>query len=641
MMKSKILTLLFLSMLPLGVSAKVELRSYMTDSMVMQRNSDFPLAGRAAGKSVAITPSWNGKTIKTKVTKDGSFSTTVKVPEAGGPFSIDFTDDDGTTSLRDVWSGEVWLCSGQSNMEMPVSGWGKVNDWENELLRADYPEVRLLQIARKKSFAPQSEVEVTMGGWRTANSSTVGEFSSIAYFYARQMARELGMHVGVIDCSWGGTPAEAWMSASDVASVAGFEKEIAVLEAGHGDYKETVKAHCRTVDEWLADIDRDTPDFSLSRIYANAKDVSVPGTIENSFGNLDGFFCLQREIEITPEMTGKPLVLNLGMIDDRDITYFNGTEIGRTDGHLVERHYTVPGELVKAGKAVISVRVIDFGGEAGIMGDAREINAVSGDTTTPLAGDWKCTYLASLDKFTRYPGYIDIESPKFPSVLYNVMVYPLKDMPVKGVLWYQGCDNVGRDRQYSQLFKTLIQEWRLLRNQPEMPFYFMQLAGFLAPQAMQPDSEWAALRQAQAEALTLSNTAMATAIDIGNPWDIHPKNKQEAARRFALLALRDAYGRHDVVATSPSVTGCEFNGNEAKISYDNDIWIDGSAPKGFIVRTDSGIWEIPKAECHNQTITLSATGGNIEEIKYNWADYPNGNLRGNEGLPVLPINLKK
>lgn len=639
-MRSYILILLCVLTLPICVSAKVELRSYMTDSMVMQRNSDFLLAGKAAGKSVTITSSWNGKTMKARVAKDGSFSATVNVPDAGGPFNIDFTDADGTTSLRDVWSGEVWFCSGQSNMEMPVSGWGKVNDWENELLRADYPEVRLLQVARKKSFSPQEDVGVNMGGWRTANSSTVGEFSSMAYFYARQMARELGMHVGVVDCSWGGTPAEAWMSASAVASVAGFEKEIAVLEAGHGDYKETVKAHCRTVDEWLADIDRDTPDFSLSRIHADAKDVSVPGAIENSFGNLDGFFSLQREIEIAPEMAGKPLVLNLGKIDDRDVTYFNGVEIGYTDGHLVERHYTVPAELVKAGKAVISARVIDFGGKAGIMGAPGEINTVSGDTLTSLAGEWKCTYLASLDKFTRYPGQLDIDYPWFPTVLYNAMVYPLKDMPVKGVLWYQGCANVGRDHQYSQLLKKLIQEWRSLRKQPDMPFYFMQLAGFLAPQTIQPDSEWAALRQAQAEALTLPNTGMATAIDIGNPWDIHPKNKQEAARRFALLALRDAYGRKEIVATAPAVSDCDWNGNVTTITYDNEIWVDGSAPKGFIVLTDSGNWSIPQAVCSGKTITLTADG-NIKEIKYNWADYPNGNLRGETGLPVLPISLKK
>lgn len=452
-----------------GADAKVVLPHFVTDSMVVQQQSLWTITGRSSGSRVKVRASWSRHALTAKVMSDGTFSIRLATPKAGGPYTITFDDGDRTT-LRDIYSGEVWLCSGQSNMEMPVGGWGKVMNYWHEIMSANHPEVRFLQISKQRSFVPAADTDVNMGGWRTCTPETVENFSSVAYFYAREMARRLGVHVGVIDCTWGGTPAEAWSSYAGVSSVEGFENET-------------------------------------------------------------------------------------GMMAD------NG-----------------------------------------------------------------------FDKLPRRP--VSAESASFPTVLYNAMLYPLRQLPIKGVLWYQGCANVGRAAQYGPLFRRLISDWRRLWGNDSLPFYFVQLAAYLKPVQVQPDSEWAALRQAQAGALSLDGTAMVVTTDIGDSTDIHPKNKQEVARRLSLVALRRAYGFSDITDRAPALSSCEIKGSEAVLRFDGDVVTRGEAPRGFIVLTDKGQWAAPEAVKTDARTIRITVGGNIVAVRYNWADYPCGNLFGPTGLPV-------
>lgn len=234
-----------------GADAKVVLPHFVTDSMVVQQQSLWTITGRSSGGRVKVRASWSRHALTAKVMSDGTFSIRLATPKAGGPYTITFDDGDRTT-LRDIYSGEVWLCSGQSNMEMPVGGWGKVMNYWHEIMSANHPEVRFLQISKQRSFVPAADTDVNMGGWRTCTPETVENFSSVAYFYAREMARRLGVHVGVIDCTWGGTPAEAWSSYAGVSSVEGFENETGMM-ADNGFDKDRIKAEYeRRVAEWVS-----------------------------------------------------------------------------------------------------------------------------------------------------------------------------------------------------------------------------------------------------------------------------------------------------------------------------------------------------------------------------------------------------
>lgn len=637
--------LLALALSAVEVAAKVKLPAFVTDSMVVQQQSLWTVNGTAEGRRVTVTTSWNGESTAADVGADGKFTVGITTPNAGGPYTITFDDGDKTT-LADVYSGEVWLCSGQSNMEMPVGGWGKVMNYEQEIAAAWHPEVRLLQVKKQTAYTPQADTEVNMGGWRTCTPATVENFSSIAYFYAREMSKRLGVHIGVIDCTWGGTPAEAWSSLDGVSSVPGFEDEVRMLTSNGFD-KARIKADYEAqVARWMQLAESSGGQVAAAGTSPcilsgdNLPTMPVPKEWEKTaLPAFNGIVVMQRGFEIPQDWAGKALELHLGCIDDEDVTYFNGVKIAEGSGYNVKREYTVPAELVKAGRAVVTVRVTDFEGEGGICGSDDGLAAVQDGKRISLAGDWQYKVMADFAKLPHKP--VSPESSSFPTVLYNAMLYPLHTLPVKGVLWYQGCANVGRAGQYSPLFRRLIQDWRRLWRNDSLPFYFVQLAAYLQPREVQPESEWAALRQAQADALQLDNTAMAVAIDIGNPDDIHPKNKQEVARRLSLIALRRAYGREDVVDRAPAVTSYDINGNTATLRFDGNIKHDGAAPRGFIVQTEGGQWAVGQAVMTSgDTATLTADG-NITALKYNWADYPDGNLRGDTGLPVPQFSITK
>lgn len=627
-------TTVALAAVSVSATAEIELSHFFSDNMVVQQSSELNLRGNAEGK-VKVRASWIDRTMETDAATGGGFSLRIPTPPAGGPYSITVSDKDGSKTLRNIWSGEVWLCSGQSNMEMPVGGWGKVKDYEKEIAAANLPPVHLLQIKKTTAFTPQDDVEVNMGGWQECSPQSVSGFSSIAYFFARELNRQLGVHVGVIDATWGGTPAEAWTSLDGVLATPGFEEETAMLVESKGDNAGMQKLNDRRMAAWYKDVVGYKGNFNHKRFSAATDNMVLPAFVETKYDEFNGVVVFQRYVDIPASLAGKDLTLRLAKIDDEDITYFNGKEVGRTSGYDTPRTYTVPGKLVKAGKNLISVEVTDFEGGGGIYGDASDLWAKSGDVALPLSGEWGCEILA--DFRGKAPRPASCGGSSFPTVLYNAMFHPLKDIPVKGVIWYQGCANVGRDVQYADLIQNLVKSWRETRNQPDMPFYFMQLAGYLQPKEIQPESEWAALREAQTAACNLPGVKYATAIDIGDPNDIHPKNKQEAARRFALIALNDAYGMDDVKACGPEPLEVRMTEGEVLVRFNEAVTVDGIGPSGFIARLSDGSWVRPEIRMAGMGKVFLKAQNNIEEVRYDWADYPDGNLRGLTGLPVAPF----
>ena len=629
------------------LQAKVVLPSVFTDNMVLQQKTDITFYGDATkNKQLTVKTGWNGKEYYTEADGQGKWSLKIPTPAAGGPYEITFSDGK-KLQLKNVMIGEVWFCSGQSNMEMPVAGWGKVMNYEQEIAEAAYPAIRLFQVKKNTSLAPLKEVESTLGGWQECSSATVPEFSALAYFYARALWKELNVPIGVIDCTWGGTPAEAWTSHETLRQVMGFREEMDKLERLGFDPNRMEQAYSEERAHWQSLFTEKDKGMENGKLCWTApslseedwQTISLPGYWEGKgLKDFDGIIWFRRSLEIPAEWAGKPLTLRLGMIDDEDITYFNGVEIARGAGYMTPRTYTIPAKLVKAGKAVLAVRVSDFGGEGGIHGKAEDLYVEADGKRISLAGDWKYRIGLSLKGFPPAP-VSPIQSSSYPTVLFNAMVKPWTAFPIKGVIWYQGEANVGRPEQYGDLFPALITDWRR-QWRSDFPFYFVQLANFMESKEIQPDSEWAALREAQTKALKLDQVGMAVTIDIGLADDIHPKNKQEVGRRLALVALAGSYGKN-VSGSAPVFRNYRIKGDKMELDFgqkQDGFQIKGTTLKGFTIAGPDRVFYPAEAMVQNGKIIVFSPEVSIPlAARYGWADNPDCNLYGENGLPVAPF----
>ena len=566
----KLILLLLISTAFVVAQAKVVLPNYITDNMVVQRNSVMKITGHASsGSKVNVIAGWDSRSREVKADSEGKFDISLDTPDAGGPYSIIIADKDSKVKVGNVLSGELWLCSGQSNMEFPVDGWTSVMDADHVVSTARNPDIRLLQVKKRVAFSPQDDIETNMGGWVEAAPNTM-DFSAIAYLYAKELRDSLKVPVGVIDATWGGTPAEAWTSYGFLKGVPGFEGELSAMESCGFDASRLRENYEKEMGVWMKLAQKGGEEIRPGdKLTGNVLPADYFERI--GFGNgFDGIVWVQKEIDVPAEDAGKPMTLKLGAIDDEDVTYLNG---------------------------------VDF---------------------------------SSLPKKPA-----SIEGSSDPTVLYNAMIHPLRNLPIKGVLWYQGCANVGRAEQYETLFKSLINNWRDTWDS-EFPFYFVQLAGWLAPHSVQPDSEWAALRNAQSKALQLPNTAMVSAIDLGNPGDIHPRDKQTVAHRLALTALGRDYG-FDTNYKAPQCISMQKMGNKIVLKFDDDLTATSVAILGFIIGDADGDFDQAVARMADSR-TLELYSPLVKKpvcVRYDWADFPNGNLYSRHGIPVAPFATDK
>ncbi len=602
---------LFVSFLLIGITAieskALELPAIFGDNMVMQQKTENPIWGKASsGENIEITSSWGEKTTA-KAKTSGKWMAKIKTPAAGGPYELNIKGQDTTITFKNVLIGEVWVCSGQSNMEMPLAGWPPRDTIKNsakEIKNANYPKIRLFTVV--KSVSVKSE-EDCKGSWEECNPETAKYFSATAYFFGKKIHRELGIPVGLIHTSWGGTPAESWVSPKYLGKVEGFSdfvKNMDKLSLQEEEYVDWLGSHL--VITPTSEDERGGKGISFNDTIcpfpdlndSDWKEMSLPTLWESTeLGIFDGVVWFRKEINIPESWKGKDLILELGPIDDIDITFFNDERVGGYEGMgfwTVERKYTIPSKLVKKGINVIAVRVVDLQGGGGIYGEEAQMKIYPLKTDTKpikLAGTWKYLPVAQYregvfyifgaeenDFYTTRPDFMGVTAYT-PTVLYNAMIAPIVPYGIKGAIWYQGESNVGRHEQYKQLFPAMIESWRTAWNLGKFPFYFVQIAPYVYDDKEDPVS--AKLREAQLETmLSVKNTGMAVTLDIGEVDNIHPSDKLDVGNRLALWALAKDYGKNDIIYSGPVFKEMIKKGSRITLRFDH-------VGSGLVAKTDS------------------------------------------------------
>jgi len=620
--------------------ANISLPKIFADNMVLQRNQPIPVWGWADAKE-KITVRLN-KQIKTvSAGKDGKWMVKLDAETAGGPYRLTVKGKN-EIAINDVLVGEVWVCSGQSNMEMPIAGWGKVNNYEQEIATADYPEIRQFLVTKAVSSTPKEDV--AGGDWKPCSPSTAGDFTAVGYFFAKELYEQLHVPIGLINTSWGGTMVETWISRGAFENSDEFKSMIAAMPLL--DLNELTK-------QKTADLQKKIETLQGSFInHANAehwKDESfddshwptmkLPGLWENQkmgLEDLDGLVWFRKTIIVDDVDAGKPAIVELGKIDDSDETFVNGNKVGETKNKYSEhRSYHIPAGILKAGKNVIAVRVEDTGGGGGIFGDASEMKLSIGSNTQPLNGDWLFRIEAAVTRGN------NTGPNSFPTLLYNAMLSPLIPYAIKGAIWYQGETNAGRAFQYRKAFPLMITDWRQHWGEGDFPFYFVQLASFNAANGnSEHGSAWAELREAQSMTLSLPNTGMAVTTDIGEAGDIHPKNKQDVGKRLAAIAIANVYA-HVREYSGPVYQSMKADGNKMVLSFThigNGLTAKDKYGyiKGFEIAGKDQKFHYAKAYIDGDNIVVSSEDVAAPiAVRYAWADEAlEANLFNKNGFPA-------
>jgi len=615
------------------VSANVKLPKIFADNMVLQRNTQIPVWGWAAANE-KIEVKFNDQIKKTKADKNGKWIIRLDKESAGGPYNLTIKARN-TIEIKNVLVGEVWICSGQSNMEFTVR---EAINAEKEMNDANYPMIRHFDVANAISSLPNEDVKE--GKWEACSKATVGNFTAVGYFFAKKIYDELKIPIGLINASWGGTNAEAWTSREAFESSDAFKEMIAgmpkvSLDSMSNAYIKNEEKRIEVLQGSKINLakaityketsfnDADWPEFDEPREWE-----------KQELGELDGVVWLRKTIHVAANDAGKAASIELARVFDEDITYLNGIEIGSDLRWNATRKYAIPEGILKEGKNVIAIRIVDNGGSGGMNGREEDLKINTANAVIPLSGKWKYQVEAV---------FSNIGKDSYPTLLYNAMINPLIPYAFQGVLWYQGESNAWRAYQYRKAFPLLINDWRKKWNN-DFPFYFVQLSSYdILKGNSNNGSMWAELREAQTMTLSLPNTGMCVTTDIGNPKDVHPTNKQDVGKRLAAIALKNAYNKN-IVCSGPSFKSMEIQGNQIIASFENT----GSGLstsdkygyiKGFEIAGSDQIFYYAKAQIvNNKVLIYNENVPNPVAIHFGWADdASDDNLYNKEGFPAGPF----
>ncbi|MBL7857418.1 MAG: sialate O-acetylesterase [Cyclobacteriaceae bacterium] len=627
------------------VHAQVRLPLLVGDSMVVQRDTKLKIWGWAQpGEKVKV--SFIGKNYTTLTGADGKWNVLLAPIKAGGPYVMEIKASN-TIILSDILAGDVWLCAGQSNMVHTLEL--HKERYASEIEHAHNPAIRNFTVPTATNLNGRTD-DITGGKWLTANPKDVTRFSVVAYFFAKKLYEQYRVPIGIINASVGGTPIEAWTSEEGLQSFP--QHAITIQKNKDTTYVNVANRAAREANQLRIKKNTDDKGLTEPKVWYDTtyvpkawRTINIPGYWEDQgIRNFDGVVWYRREIDLPATVAGLSAKVALGRIVDADYMYINGVLIGSTSYQYPQRRYSVPAGLLKAGKNILVVRVINNGGKGGFVPD-KPYYLSAGDNTIDLKGYWQ--YKVGEVYERSEPGVNGIAAQNQPTALFNAMIAPVTNYAVKGVVWYQGESNAGRAEEYRQLLPALIADWRKQWQQSNLPFLYAQLPNFMDVNYSPEESGWATVRDAQLRTLRVPNTGMAVTIDLGEWNDIHPGNKKPVGERLALAAQKVAYGDIHVVSSGPLYKSHKVVGNKIVISFSDAgsglLAIDGEELHHFAIAGVDKKFVWANALLDNGTVVVWSD--KILEphyVRYAWADNPQGaNLYNREGLPASPFTTEQ
>lgn len=617
--------------------AQIKLPKLISDGMVLQRADTTKIWGWASPKE-KIKLSFKQKSYEAIADQNGKWFIKLPPQAAGGPYEMTFTASNKIV-LKDILFGDVWVCSGQSNMELALDR--LIDQYPNEIKTANYPQIRQFLVPDEYNFKSTQD-DVSSGSWKSATKDNILNFSGVAYFFALDIHKKHKVPIGLINTALGGSPAQAWISEKAIKNFPEYDRELQKFK-NDSLITSIEKKDKSAAEAWYNSLNQQ--DLGLKENWKAADlndqdwdEMNIPGYWhDQELKNVNGAVWFRKTIEVPASMVGKPVKLLLGRIVDADSVFINGQLVGSTSYQYPPRRYLFSGETLKQGKNTIAIKVINNSGKGGFVLD-KPYQLIAGTDTLNLRGSWKYKLGAKMGvtpstTFVRWK----------PVGLYNSMIAPLVNYAVKGVLWYQGESNTGKSAEYAALMTTLIQDWRQAWNKPTLPFLYVQLPGFMESNKEPEESNWAELRMQQLQLLSVNNTAMAVALDLGEWNDIHPLNKQDVGKRLALQAEQLVYGNKNKVHSGPLFKHITATGNKLVISFSNTgsglKAFGGRALKHFAIAGSDGKYQWANAEIKgDQVVVWNDNISKPVSVRYAWAHNPDtANLYNQENLPASPF----
>jgi sialate O-acetylesterase len=632
----RLLSLFTTLLLSTTVLAQVKLPRLISDNMVLQRDTKLTIWGWAAvGEKVTVR--FKDKTYAAATGTDSTWSVVLPALKAGGPYDMEINGSNQLV-VKNILIGDVWVCSGQSNMELPME---RVKEkYPAVIAQSANPNIRQFNVATTYDFQKLRK-DYESGSWQMVDPQTILQFTAVGYFFAKTLYEKYQVPIGLIKASVGGSPAEAWLTEDALKA---FPQHLeTALKYKRPGYMDSIRAKDQQVrNDWYQTIwqqDKglhDTkPWYDPGVNTADWKTMPVPGFWdEHGLKGVNGVVWFRKDLEVPASMTGKPAKLLLGRIVDQDSVFVNGRFAGTIGYQYPPRRYELLAGMLQPGKNTIVVRVINNAGRGGFIAD-KPYKLTVGEETIDLRGDWQFALGATAPPlpsgtFFQY----------MPTGLYKAMISPMLPYKIKGVIWYQGESNAGRAVEYRTLFPAVINTWRQQWHEGNFPFLFVQLANYMEAKDQPGESGWAMTREAQLKTLSLPNTGMAVISDIGEWNDIHPLNKEDVGKRLALWAEKQAYGDQQVVYSGPLYQGMKVQGNKITLQFTSTgsglMAKGGKDLKYFAIAgaDKKFVWANAIIE-GNKVIVWSDQVPQPVAVRYAWADNPEGaNLYNKEGLPA-------
>ncbi len=614
---------------------------------MLQRDKPIPVWG-IAKPGTTVTVTFAGETASTAADADGQWQVSLPPLKAGGPYELTAKSTDGETqTVTDVMMGDVYLCSGQSNMEMPLR---LVSNYDTDLNSATNTNIRLFHVQRFSSAAPQRTFGAD-ASWSVTSPDAVREFSATCYFFGRNLQPAANVPLGLIEDAWGGSVLQTWLSTEKASELGGYENQLSVMAEFARDPAASKRKWLEFTSGWWREHDPASAaspawsdpaydDGSWDQIVAAGdwEGWSIP-----SLSNFDGILWMRKTVELTAAQAKGDAVLSLGPIDDIDSTWINGVQVGGEEGWDTPRVYTIPAGTLHEGKNLIAVGILDTGAGGGMWGlpDDKSITFADG-TVLKLNTPWRYKISAPLTQTGGMPHAPWLKESGL-SMLYNGMILPLGPTQIRGILWYQGESDASHPQEYARLLPALIDDWRH-RFGADVSFLVVQLPGFGPASPTLIKSDWADLREVQRKTVdAVPNTGLAVTMDLGQRDNIHPTNKQEVGRRLALVARKLIYGEA-IVASGPTPLAAVRSGNVVKLSFGNvaaglQVY-ESNRPVSFQLCDAEKHCSFADARQKQNEVDLDASKmPGAATVRFCWSDSPICNLYNSEGLPAVPFEI--